>query len=262
MTDLREAPEALDTALTRFLAAAERRGLTEIIDDSSLARALYASDASLYRVVPPQAIATPPRTTDELVALLDLARDAGLPLTARGSGTSCAGNAVGPGLVVDLRRHLHEIIEIDPAAMTARVQPGVVQQTLNRETLAHGMKFGPPDPSTSTRCTIGGMIGNNACGPRGLGYGRTADNVIALEVVLGTGERLTVGSGQDTDSPALTALQRLVQENLATIRTSSACSDGRCPAIRWSICCRRTVSMSPSSWSGPRAPWPPSCRRR
>ena len=104
-------------------------------------------------------------------------------------GISCAGNAVGPGLVVDVARHLRTIHEVDAAARTAVVDPGVVQDVLSREAQKAGLRFGP-DPSTFSRCTIGGMIGNNACGPRALGYGRSSDNVIALDVITGTGERL------------------------------------------------------------------------
>lgn len=184
-------------------------------DTSTLTRALYSTDASLYRVVP-QAVAFP-RTTEELVATVEAAYAAGTPVTSRGAGTSCAGNAVGPGLVIDLRRHLHQILEVDTEARTARVQPGVVQSELQQVVMPHGLRFGP-DPSTSNRCTIGGMIANNACGPRALGYGRSADNVASLDVLLGTGERLTVTSGERPTSPTLDALEELVAGNLALIR--------------------------------------------
>ena len=122
--------------------------------------------------------------------MLDAARSLGMPVTTRGAGTSCAGNAVGPGLVVDVARHLNRIHEVDAEARLAVVEPGVVQASLQPAAAPYGLRFGP-DPSTHTRCTIGGMIGNNACGPRALGFGKTADNVIALEVVTGSGERLT-----------------------------------------------------------------------
>ena len=106
----------------------------------------------------------------------------------RGAGTSIAGNAVGPGIVVDTVKHLNRVVSIDPEARTAVVQPGVVHADLQRAAAPHGLRFGP-DPSTHTRCTIGGMIGNNACGSRALGYGRTVDNVVALDVAFGDGER-------------------------------------------------------------------------
>jgi len=187
-------------------------------DDTTLTRALYSSDASIYRI-PPLAVAQP-RTRADLEATLDAARRAGVPLTSRGAGTSCAGNAVGPGLVVDLARHLRTIHAIDPAARTAVVDPGVVQADLTAAALPHGLRYGP-DPSTANRCTVGGMIGNNACGPRALGYGRSSDNVVALDVVTGTGERLTLDSRADaraSTSPTIQALAALVDANADLIR--------------------------------------------
>lgn len=204
-----------DSAAT-FLERATTR-LPGVIDAGSLTRALYASDASLYRI-PPLAVAFP-RTVEELVEVLDLARECGVAITPRGAGTSCAGNAVGPGLVIDLRRHLTQIIDLDVEARTATVQPGVVHAQLQKQATAVGLRFGP-DPSTHTRCTIGGMVGNNACGPRAMGYGRSADNVIAAEIVCGNGERIRVRHGEPApDSPTLTALRDLVADNLALIRT-------------------------------------------
>ncbi|MDQ2852485.1 MAG: FAD-binding oxidoreductase, partial [Actinomycetota bacterium] len=151
----------------------------------SLTRSLYTSDASLYRVAP-LAVAFP-RDTEQVRAAYDVARDLGISLTTRGAGTSVAGNAIGAGLVLDFSRHLNKIISIDPVARTAVVQPGVVQNDLQVAAAAHGLRFGP-DPSTSSRCTIGGMLGNNACGSRTLGYGRTVDNVTGLRGFWGTGE--------------------------------------------------------------------------
>ncbi|MDN5771115.1 MAG: FAD-binding oxidoreductase [Microlunatus sp.] len=197
--------------------ALRRRGVDDVLDTSELTRALYSSDASIYRVVP-QAVARP-RTSEELMAVLDAARSVGLPVTTRGAGTSCAGNAVGPGLVVDLARHLNRVHAIDPDERTAVVDPGVVQAALQKQAAPHGLRFGP-DPSSHTRCTVGGMIGNNACGPRALGYGKTADNVVALEVVTGSGERLILdGRVPDEASTALHGLQQVVGANLGTIRT-------------------------------------------
>lgn len=182
----------------------------EILDDSTLARALYSTDASIYRL--PPAVVAHPRTRDELVALVRAALTVGMPITARGAGTSCAGNAVGPGLVIDVSRHLTTIHSIDPGTRTAVVDPGVVQETLQQAAKPHGLRLGP-DPSTSNRCTVGGMIGNNACGPRALGYGRMADNVVALEIITGTGDILQLGTD---DMPEL---RDLVAGNLGTIRT-------------------------------------------
>ena len=198
-----------------LVAELRSRGISDV-DGSSLTRALYSSDASLYRVVP-QAVARP-RHPDELLALLDASRTLGVPLTMRGAGTSIAGNAVGPGIVVDTLKHLNRVVSIDPEAATAVVQPGVVHADLQRAAAPHRLRFGP-DPSTHTRCTIGGMIGNNACGSRALGYGRTSDNVEGLRVAFGTGAVVSTGAapgGYRVEA----ALTGLVDDHLAHVRTS------------------------------------------
>ena len=189
---------------------AELGDLAEIVDTSTLTRALYSSDASLYRVEP-VAVARP-RTSDELIAVVRAALRVGMPITARGAGTSCAGNAVGPGLVIDVARHLNRIHSIDEESRTAVIDPGVVQEQLQTAGRPFGLRLGP-DPSTSSRCTVGGMIGNNACGPRALGYGRMADNVVSLDIIDGNGELITLGVD---DLPELRAL---VAANLGVIRT-------------------------------------------
>jgi FAD/FMN-containing dehydrogenase/Fe-S oxidoreductase len=173
----------LDAASIGCVAALDQAGLE--IDASALARSLYATDASLYRV-PPQVVSYP-RDADDVLAVLAIAREFECSVTMRGAGTSIAGNAIGPGIVVDTTRHLNRLLRLDPDAQTATVQPGIVHAALQRHAAPHGLRFGP-DPSTHTRCTIGGMIGNNACGSRALGYGRTADNVLALKVALSDGE--------------------------------------------------------------------------
>jgi len=207
-----ELPEVTD-----LRAELRRRGVAHTLDATKLTRALYSSDASLYRVVP-QAVAHP-RSVAETVAVLDAARAVRMPVTTRGAGTSCAGNAVGPGLVLDTARYLTAITEVDPETRTAWVEPGVVQSSLQAAAAPYGLRFGP-DPSTHNRCTIGGMIGNNACGPRALGYGRTADNVVALDVLTGSGERILLDGTASVDAFAsLSALQKLVAANLGTIRT-------------------------------------------
>ncbi len=130
----------------------------------------------------PAAVARP-RHRDELEAVLEVAAAAGTSVTMRGAGTSIAGNAVGEGIVVDTRR-LDRVLAIDPEARTARVEPGIVHAALQRAAAPYGLRYGP-DPSTHTRCTIGGMVGNNACGSRALGYGRTADTIVDADVVWG-----------------------------------------------------------------------------
>lgn len=198
------------------VAALRRAGVADV-DASTRRRAEYSSDASLYRVVPDLVVF--PRDPDETGLIVEVARAQGVPITARGAGTSIAGNAVGTGIVVDFSRHLNRVGLIDPESATAIVQPGVILDDLQRAAAPHGMRFGP-DPSTHSRCTIGGMIGNNACGSRALGYGRTADNVVGLEFVTGTGELIRVsGEGGCGSPPSLAGLQSLVSSRLGLIRT-------------------------------------------
>lgn len=182
------------------------------VDDSTRRRAEYSSDASNYRVVPQVVVF--PRDTDDVLAALSVSRDTATPITARGAGTSVAGNAIGTGIVLDFSQHLNRVISIDPDARTARVQPGTVLGTLQAAARPHGLRFGP-DPSTWSRCTMGGMIGNNACGAHSLQFGRTADNVQSLDVVDGLGRRFTAAA----DPTVVDGLDSLISSNLATIRT-------------------------------------------
>ncbi|MER7083702.1 FAD-binding oxidoreductase, partial [Saccharopolyspora kobensis] len=154
-------------------------------------RALYATDASNYRQVPTGVLF--PRDEDDVTAAVAIARSHGVPITTRGAGTSIAGNAIGTGLVLDLSRYLDRIIEIDADRGLARVQPGVVLDSLQAAVAGHGLAFGP-DPSTHSRCTLGGMIGNNSCGTHSVAWGKTVDNVHALDVLLSDGTRLEVGA--------------------------------------------------------------------
>ncbi|GAA4660783.1 FAD-binding and (Fe-S)-binding domain-containing protein [Gordonia humi] len=199
---------------TEALVADLVAALPGAVDDSRLSRSIYSTDASNYRVTP-EVIVTP-RTRDQVVTAVRIAIGHGVAVTARGGGTSCAGNAVGPGVVIDFSRHLDRVISIDPKTATAVVEPGVILSRLQGTARPHGLRFGP-DPSTATRCTIGGMIGNNACGPHGLSYGRTADNVVSLTWLTGRGEILTVGSGADAFD-AVPGLDELVTGDLAVLR--------------------------------------------
>ncbi|HET8616615.1 MAG TPA: FAD-linked oxidase C-terminal domain-containing protein [Actinomycetales bacterium] len=202
------------------LVEALRRAGVNGVDDSQLARSLYASDASLYRVAP--RVVAVPRHRDELAAVLQVCRELKTPLTMRGAGTSIAGNAVGTGVVVDTSRHLTTVLELDPERGTALVEPGVVESVLQQAAAPHGWRFGP-DPSTHNRCTIGGMIGNNSCGSRALGYGTTSDNVLGLDLITGTGEELRLGSLSSGAShphpPILSELQGIAADGLGVIRT-------------------------------------------
>ncbi|WP_405939275.1 FAD-binding oxidoreductase [Streptomyces sp. NBC_00726] len=201
--------------LTEAFLDALRGKLGDRVDASATTRAVYSTDASNYRIVPGAVLM--PRSKDDVIAAAGIAREHGVPVTVRGGGTSCAGNAVGPGLVIDFSRSMNRVLSVDPATATAVVEPGAVLSTLQQEALPHGLRFGP-DPSTATRCTIGGMIGNNACGPHGLSYGRTADNVVSMTWLTGSGEVITAGSGPEA-LHAVPGLDAFVAEHLAVLRT-------------------------------------------
>jgi FAD/FMN-containing dehydrogenase/Fe-S oxidoreductase len=145
-----------------------------------------------------------------------------VPVTCRGGGTSIAGNSVGPGIVLDFSRHLNRVLSVDAEMRTAVVEPGAILDDITAAAAGHGLRFGP-DPSTHARASIGGSIGNNACGSRALKYGRTADNVVSLDVLTAAGDRLTARrAGRDGLAAAGrigTQLDALVATRLAMIRT-------------------------------------------
>ena len=186
------------------------------VDASSGTRARYSSDAGLTRI-PPLAVAFP-CTPEQAAAAFHLARAHGVPLTARGGGTSCASNAIGPGLVLDFSRHMNRVISIDPDARTATVEPGCVGSTLQAAAATHGLRFGP-DPSSQNRATIAGMVANNACGPHATAWGRTSDNIISLDCVDGQGRRFTATTSHDAALSDVPGLASLIDSNLAPIRT-------------------------------------------
>ena len=186
------------------------------VDSSTGTRARYSSDAGLTRI-PPLAVAFP-RTPEQAIAAFDLARAHGVPLTARGGGTSCASNAIGPGLVLDFSRHMNRVISIDPEARTATVEPGCVGSTLQAAAAKHGLRFGP-DPSSQNRATIAGMVANNACGPHATAWGRTSDNIVSLDCVDGRGRRFTATTGRDSALRDVPGLASLIDSHLAPIRT-------------------------------------------
>ena len=186
------------------------------VDPSVGTRARYSSDAGLTRI-PPLAVAFP-RTPEQALAAFDLARAHGVPLTARGGGTSCASNAIGPGLVLDFSRHMNRVLSIDPEARTATVEPGCVGSTLQAAAAKHGLRFGP-DPSSQNHATIAGMVANNACGPHATAWGRTSDNIVALDCVDGHGRRFTATTSHDSALRDVPGLASLIDSHLAPIRT-------------------------------------------
>lgn len=203
-----------------IVAALRHRGVEDLRTDAALLSA-YSADASLYRVRP--LVVVRPRSGAEVAETVRACADLGVPVTARGGGTSIAGNAVGEGVVVDYSRHLNRVLSTDADSRTAVVQPGVVHATLQGRARSLGLRFGP-DPSSHSRCTVGGMIGNNACGTRALGYGRTSDNLAALTMVLADGSEVSVSRSMDRDEvrdlhPAWRAACDAVDGELAVVRT-------------------------------------------
>ncbi|MFI6008208.1 FAD-binding and (Fe-S)-binding domain-containing protein [Streptomyces sp. NPDC051243] len=176
-------------------------------------RALTTMDASNYRRVPLGVVA--PHDADDVAAVLEVCRDHMVPVVARGGGTSIAGQATGTGVVLDFTRHMNRIVSLDPESRTAVVQPGLVLDRLQDAAAPHGLRFGP-DPSTHSRCTLGGMIGNNSCGSHSVAWGTTADSVRELDVITARGERLRLG---EEWAGAPQGLRALVEGELARLRT-------------------------------------------
>ena len=179
-------------------------------------RAAYTSDASIYRRFP--AAILEPRDEADVVAACALARERGWPIVSRGGGTSVAGNAIGEGLVLDHSRSHDAILTIDADRETADIEPGVVCDELRTAALAHGLTYGP-DPSTHSRCTIGGMVANNACGSHSVAWGTSAENLHAVRMILADGSPVEAWRGGCSDPRIETALRDLVSENLALLRT-------------------------------------------
>ena len=154
------------------------------------ARAAYASDASNYRQVPVGVVL--PRTVEDVVAAVALCRSHDAAILARGAGTSMCGQSVNAAVVVDCSKYLDRVLAIDAASRSARVEPGAVCDALNEAAQAHGLTFAP-DPATHSRCTLGGMIGNNSCGPHSVMAGKTVENIERLEVLTYDGARFWCG---------------------------------------------------------------------
>ncbi|MFF9350944.1 FAD-binding and (Fe-S)-binding domain-containing protein [Streptomyces sp. NPDC014734] len=176
------------------LAHALRAAVRGEVGFDPAARALTTMDASNYRRVPLGVVA--PRDADDVAAALAVCRAHAVPVVPRGGGTSIAGQATGTGVVLDLTRHLRRITRLDAESRTAVVQPGVVLDDLRAAAAPYGLTFGP-DPSTHSRCTLGGMIGNNSCGAHSVAWGTTADNVHTLTVARYGGDTLRAGRGPD-----------------------------------------------------------------
>ena len=191
-------PDGDHAALARDLAEAVRG---EVGFDAG-SRALYTVDASVYRQVPVGVVW--PASSDDVVRAVEVCRRHGVPVLSRGGGTSLAGQTCNVAVVLDFSRHLDRVLEIDPERRLARVQPGCVLDVLRDAAESHGLTFGP-DPATHASCTLGGMLGNNACGIHSVMAGRTADNVRSLEVLTYDGERMRVGATSEEELAEIVA---------------------------------------------------------
>ncbi len=157
-------------------------------------RGRYATDASIYQMEPLGVVV--PRSVEDVAATLAIAREEGVPVLARGGGTSQCGQTVNRALVIDCSKYLRRVLSVDAEMRTAVVEPGLVLSHLNAALRSHGLFF-PVDPSTHARCTIGGMAGNNSCGSKSIRYGLMADNVRAIDAILADGTRHRFGAVPD-----------------------------------------------------------------
>ena len=153
-------------------------------------RRLYSTDASIYQIEPLGIVI--PKSTAGLRTAVQIAAEAGVSITTRGGGTSLSGQSIGSGIILDCSKYLNSILDVDRGARTARVQPGVILDELNRSLASAGLQFGP-DVATANRANLGGMAGNNSAGARSIVYGKTNDHVRRLEVILADGSRTEVG---------------------------------------------------------------------
>jgi FAD/FMN-containing dehydrogenase/Fe-S oxidoreductase len=183
-------------------------------------RGRYATDASIYQITPMGAVV--PRDQGDLLLALQIARDAHVPVLARGAGTSQCGQTIGEALVIDTSKWLNNIVQFDPEARTVTVEPGVVLDHLNAWLKPHGLWF-PVDVSTSAQCTIGGMAGNNSCGSRSMEYGIMVHNVLSIDAVLADGHQASFAALHAMSSNARTrslveGMQRIAQREHDEIR--------------------------------------------
>jgi FAD/FMN-containing dehydrogenase/Fe-S oxidoreductase len=212
----------------------ERKLRSELRGDiafDAFTRGRYATDASHYQMMPIGVVA--PRSVQEAERALVLARGEGVSVLPRGAGTSQSGQTVNTSLVIDCSKYLDRILELDVAGRRCTVEPGIVLDDLNRRLKPHGLWF-PVDISTSSRATIGGMVGNNSCGARSLRYGNTRENVIAIDAVLADGTTQHFGrtAADLSDLPAGSRLRPLARELLALAATEADEIERRFPKVQ------------------------------
>lgn len=183
-------PQPAPTLVAQLTADLRARTQAEVrFDDGS--RAIYASDLSHYRQIPIGVVI--PRTIDDAVNTVAVCRELGVPILARGAGTSLAGQTCNVAVILDFSKYLNRILHLDPKRRSATVEPGLINDHLRHAAEQHNLTFAP-DPATHGYCTLGGMIGNNSCGPHSVLGGKTSENINELDILLYDGTRLTVGA--------------------------------------------------------------------
>src|SRR5712675_1606981 len=183
-----------------------------------VSRAPYSTDASVYRIEPLGIVV--PRTREDVVRAVEIAARHGVSITARGGGTSQAGQAIGAGIQIDLSKYLNRILEVNVAERWAWIEPGVVLDELNARLKPHGLRFAP-DISTASRATVGGMMANNSSGARSVLYGKTIDHVLEQEVMLSDGSIIEVRSLSPDELEEKCARTGLEAECYRTVRRLS-----------------------------------------
>jgi len=185
---------------------------------------VYATDASIYQITPVAVVL--PKDEQDVCAAMPIAAEYGVNILPRGGGTSLGGQAIGPAVVIDFSKYMNRILELNTKERWVRVQPGIVLDKLNSELAAHGLFFAP-DPATSSRATIGGMIGNNSSGTKSIVYGITRDHVLDAKVLLADGTLLDCGemsaeerdrrsqpsNGNRREAEILGGLKRIIDSN-------------------------------------------------
>ncbi|WP_025387211.1 FAD-binding and (Fe-S)-binding domain-containing protein [Corynebacterium casei] len=215
MVNLPEAPlntlkfDRIDPSVFKRIA---RTGMRE----DMTTRAAYSSDASIFRRIPKAVLE--PKSVEDIRDGIAVAKARGWSIISRGGGTSVAGNAIGTGLIIDTSRYFNRILDIDGDNRTATVEPGVVCDALRDAVAEHGLTYGP-DPSTHSRCTIGGMVANNACGSHSVAYGTAAENLVSVTIMLANGEEVTFDSHGVSDENIDKQLHQLVDAHANLIDT-------------------------------------------
>ena len=205
--------------------ALKRRVSGEVKFDA-FSRVLYSTDASIYQMEPGGVVI--PRSVEDVLAVIEVAKESGVPVLPRAGGTSLAGQTVNHAIVTDFSKYLNQIIEVNQEERWARVQPGIVLDDLNRQLLPYGLMYAP-DPTTSNRACVGGGVGNNSCGAHSVIYGKTLDHVKEVSVILSDGaqshfreldarELEAKLSGAGLESEIYRGVRRLAQENIAEMK--------------------------------------------